>query len=166
MKAKIIISFLTLTLFINAYSQNLVIDLSFTAVNNADYVQLDSIKIMNRTQGSDTTIYWPDTTIWLLVNPGDLMLYVGYSSGFPVGIQDRDQDKKDFYLSQSIPNPVENQSQISLYIPEKGNVTITVTDLQGRIALSSDWLLYEGNHLFRFTPGDGPMFLLSQGGRG
>ena len=58
--------------------RTLSIDLSFHCCQQTQtYVQLDSMKIMNRTQGSDTTIYWPDTTIWLLVKPGDLMLYAG-----------------------------------------------------------------------------------------
>lgn len=42
-------------------SQN-TLDLSFTAVDNDMYTQLDSIMIMNRTQGNETMIYFPDTS--------------------------------------------------------------------------------------------------------
>jgi hypothetical protein len=38
---------------------------------------------MNRSQGGDTMIYWPDTTLMIQITPGDLLLYIGYSTGFP-----------------------------------------------------------------------------------
>ncbi|HNS18708.1 MAG TPA: hypothetical protein PKH94_02865 [Bacteroidales bacterium] len=49
-------------------------DLTFTAIDSASYVRLDSVSVMNRTQGSETTIYFPDTTLSLEIIPGDLLL--------------------------------------------------------------------------------------------
>jgi hypothetical protein len=51
-----------LLLMVSGFGQKKTIDLTFTAVDITAYVQLDNIKVMNRTQGTDTTIYWPDTT--------------------------------------------------------------------------------------------------------
>jgi hypothetical protein len=48
------------------YSQRPAMELTFTAVSDTARVQLDSIKVMNRTQGGDTVLYWPDTV--LLIN--------------------------------------------------------------------------------------------------
>jgi hypothetical protein len=45
------------------FSQRSNMELTFTADSSAAYIQLDSIKIMNRTQGGDTVLYWPDTVL-------------------------------------------------------------------------------------------------------
>jgi hypothetical protein len=62
MKVRILLLFLLSGIVSGAMGQN-TIDLTFTAVDNAAYIQLDSIKVMNRTQGSDSVIYWPDTSL-------------------------------------------------------------------------------------------------------
>ena len=156
---KIFLSLIFIVCFLSPYGQS--ISLTFTAVDSTAYVQLDSVTIMNRTQGSETTIYWPDTTASLEITPGDLLLYVGYSTLYPVGIGQIDQDKGTFQLLQNYPNPVSDQSLISLNVPEKGNIYVTVTDLQGRMILSSDWQLDQGIHSFRFIPGDGGLYFLT-----
>ena len=56
MKTKILLSMLSLLLIVSAFSQKPTMELTFTAVDNAAYVQLDSIKVMNRTQGGDTVL--------------------------------------------------------------------------------------------------------------
>jgi hypothetical protein len=68
------------TISLGLFSQRPTLELTFTAENNGVYVQLDSIKVMNRTQGGETIIYWPDTTLSLEISPGDLLLYVGYAT--------------------------------------------------------------------------------------
>ena len=132
------------------------IDLTFTAVNGTVNVPLDSIKVMNRTHYPytvDTVIYWPDTTLTLEITPGDLLLYIGYSTGYPVGVQEINQENKQFQLFQNYPNPVYEQSTINMYIPKKGTVNIMITDIQGRLVIANDWQLNKGNHSFRFTGG-------------
>lgn len=121
--------------------QRTTIDLTFTAVDSITYVQLDSVKVMNRIQGGITMIYYPDTTLSLEINPGDLLLYVGYATFHPVGIQETDQDFSQFQLCQTYPNPIEDQSVILMNIPERGTVNVMVTDVQGRLMLASDWQL-------------------------
>jgi uncharacterized protein (TIGR02145 family) len=161
MKTKIILSVLVLTVMASVYGQNPTIELTFTAINHAAYVQLDSIKVMNRTQGGDNVLYWPDTTLTIGITPGDLLLCIGYSTGYPVGLQEIYPKTPEFTLFQNYPNPVKDQSIISMFIPEKGIVNVMVTDVQGKLIISSDWQLDKGNHSFRFTPGDGSLFLLT-----
>lgn len=161
MKTKIILSVFVLTVMASVYGQKPTIELTFTAINNAAYVQLDSIKVMNRTQGGDNVLYWPDTTLTIEIPPGDTLLYIGYSTGYPVGLQEIHPKIEKFTLFQNYPNPVKEQSIISMYIPEKGIVNVMVTDVQGKVIISSDWQLDKGNHSFRFTPGDANLFFLT-----
>ena len=124
MKTKIILSVVALAVMANAFCQKSTIELTFTAIDNASYVQLDSIKVMNRTQGGASVIYWPDTTLTMEINPGDLLLYIGYSTGYPVGLQEIHPKIEKFTLFQNYPNPVKDQSIISMFIPEKGKVNL------------------------------------------
>jgi uncharacterized protein (TIGR02145 family) len=160
-KTKVLLAIMMIGLISTAFGQKQTLDLTFTAVDNASYVQLDSIKVMNRTQGSDATLYWPDTTLTLEITPGDLLLYIGYSSKFPYGIADLDSCMDNFTLFQNYPNPVKDQGVISMYIPEKGTVNIMVTDVRGRVVNSSSWQLEMGDHSFRLTPGSGNLFFLT-----
>lgn len=160
MKIKIILSVLVLAVIASAYGQTLTINLTF-AINNVAYVRLDSIKVMNRTQGGDTVIYWPDTTLTLKITQGDLLLYIGYSKGYPLGIREPSQTTEDFQVFQNYPNPVKDQSFLSIYVPEKGTVDIMVADVQGRVVIATEWHLDQGNHSFRFDPGSGTVFFLT-----
>uniref|UniRef100_UPI00405679A6 hypothetical protein n=1 Tax=Candidatus Electrothrix sp. TaxID=2170559 RepID=UPI00405679A6 len=63
MKPKKILTIAALFSIIAAFGQRPSIELTFTAIDSADYVQLDSIKLMNRTQGGDTVI---DDTVLVL----------------------------------------------------------------------------------------------------
>lgn len=111
MKSRVIL-FYSLFLSITVLSQTSTIDLTFTAVNNTSPVQMDSIKVMNRTQGGDTVLYWPDTV---------LSLYF-------TDIQEHEQQSSGFKVYQNYPNPVTDQTTISLYVPEKDEVSIMVID--------------------------------------
>jgi uncharacterized protein (TIGR02145 family) len=161
MKTRFLLTTLVLGLIASTFGQNSTFELTFTAVDTSSYVQLDSIKVMNRTQGGDTLLYWPDTTLTMEINPGDLLLYIGYSDGDPVGMQEIHPKTPEFTLFQNYPNPVKDQSIISMFIPEKGIVNIMVTDIQGKLIISSDWQLDKGNHSFMFTPGDANLFFLT-----
>jgi len=158
MKKLIIFSILS---FCMLFMLGQTIDLTFTAVDSAAYVQLDSIKVMNRTQGDETMIYWPDTMLTLEVGQGDSLLYVGYATFSTVGIQEVDYEVSSFEVHQNYPNPVQDQSMISMYIPVKGKVHMMITDLRGRIVLRSDRQLDEGYHSFRFHPGDGNVYFFT-----
>jgi len=138
MKTRILLLILVTGIFSGATGQN-TIDLTFTAVDSAAYVQLDSIKVMNRTHGGDTVLYWPDTVL----------------SIYYVGIQERSDLTNGFEVFQNYPNPVTDQTTVSLFVPEKDKVSIIVTDILGRVAVRSERVLDKGKHSFRFTPGNG-----------
>ncbi|MFC2102603.1 FISUMP domain-containing protein [Bacteroidota bacterium] len=119
------------------------IELTFTAEKNGQYVPLDSIVIENITQGGDTTLYAPDTVLVI-----DYMTSIGNNQPL---------DENTFSVSQNYPNPVKDQTTIGIYIPEEDNVSISITNIQGRRLLTSEMNLIRGNHTFRFVPGKGNM---------
>jgi uncharacterized protein (TIGR02145 family) len=144
MKARILLLFLVTVIISGAIGQS-TIDLTYTAVDNAAYVQLDSIRIMNRTQGGDTILYYPDT-----------MLSIYY-----VGIPDISKGDNAFRVFQNYPNPVADQTTVSLYVPEKDQVSIIVNDILGRVIIETERVLDKGKHSFRFTPGSGNLYFFT-----
>ena len=72
------------------------IDLTFAAIDGVDYTQIDSIKVMNRSQGGDTVLYYPDTVLTLLMTK----------------INERNEKETGFHLYQNYPNPVKDQTRI------------------------------------------------------
>lgn len=133
-----------------AIGQRAAIELTFTAVNNTTHVQLDSIKIMNRTQGGDTVLIWPDTvlvtSLWVGVNEPK------HISGFR--------------LHQNCPNPVGEDATINLSVPEQDQVNLIITDVLGKILYSRDVVLSAGTHALLFTPGKESAYFLSAIWRG
>jgi len=87
------------------------IELTFTAVNNTSHVQLDSIKVMNRTIGGETMLYWSDTTLLLPVelpfNTGDELLLIGYANSLESGVLDTPKENQlyTFQFATNIPCP-------------------------------------------------------------
>lgn len=160
MKARVLLLFLMSFTISVAIGQN-TIDLTFTAVDSSAYVKLDSIKVINRTQGLETVISWPDTTLSLEINPGDLLLCVGYITMATVGISEVIDDISSFTINQNYPNPMKESSEISMYIPYTGKVRLMVSDLYGRVVLRTDRQLDKGHHSFRFHPGGGNLFFLT-----
>ncbi len=65
MKYKYIFTLTFAVLSLMALGQRSVMELTFTAVNLNAHIQLDSVKVMNRTQGGDTVLYYPDTVLAL-----------------------------------------------------------------------------------------------------
>ena len=159
MKTRIFI-FLVLGIISVTRGQN-TIDLTFTALNNADYIRLDSIKVMNRTQGDSVKLYWPDTTLTYQLTPGDLLLYVGYAMDYPVGIGSIGKEEQQFQLFPGYPNPVRDQTVISVYLPTKGAMNLVVSDVRGRTIVNLGQNLDEGTHSFSFRPGDERIYFLT-----
>ncbi len=153
MKTRAILSLLVFVMMISAFCQPTTIELNFTAIDNEAYVQLDSVKFMNRTQGSESIIYWPDTTMMVDINLGDQLLYIGYANVL-TGIHPVRKETESFQLFQNFPNPVRDMSVIKMYVPQKATVETMVTDMQGRLLSNSNWNLEQGNHSFRFTRGN------------
>ena len=61
MKTKLLLIIIAMATVFQLTGQSSGLNLIFTAEDNAEYVRLDSIKIINLTQGGDTMLYWPDT---------------------------------------------------------------------------------------------------------
>jgi uncharacterized protein (TIGR02145 family) len=161
MKTTSVFVLLILLCLVNSFGQKLSVDLTFTAVKNVAHVQLDSIKVMNRSQGGESSLYYPDTAISFEITPGDTLLYIGYSTGDPTGIREINQENPSLYLFQAYPNPVANQCTFKMYLPEDGNVITWVNDIQGKVILSNNQFFEKGIHSFRFSPGNSSLYLLS-----
>ncbi|MFC2107616.1 FISUMP domain-containing protein [Bacteroidota bacterium] len=151
MRTKIFLTITALFLLISALSQKPSLELTFTAIDSAAYIQLDSIKVMNQTQGSDTVLYWPDTVLVLDDN---------------VGVSEISNDIGTFKVFQNFPNPVTDQTSISLFIPEKDQVNLIITDLTGRVIIKYDCLLDKGTHSFQFNPGEANLYFFTAHWRG
>lgn len=134
MKKSITFSILVLSVLIMSGQTT---DLTFTAINNEAYIQLDSIKIINRTQTCDTVLFWPDTVL---------------SLNF-VGINEMPLFNNTLQIFQNYPNPVIDKTTVSMYLPENGIVCIALTDVTGRMILETEYVLARGLHTFLLTPG-------------
>lgn len=150
MKSKLFMIILLIINTVIVYCQRPTMELTFTAIDSTAWVQLDSIKVMNHTQGGDTAMYWPDTVLML-----------DYQ-GVPEGKYDIDK----LHIFQNYPNPVKDQTTISFYVPAKDEVGMVITDGLGRVIIKKDRVLEKGYHSFRFIPGDGSLFLFTAHWRG
>lgn len=145
MKAKLLSALAMFFFILSAYAQTSSIDLTFTSVDSGAYVRLGSIKVMNRTQGCDTVLYWPDTVL----------------SVFSVGIPEINTSADGFQVFQNYPNPAPDQTIISLFVPEKDLVNLIISDMTGRVILHSSRMLDKGIHFLRFSPGNGNLYYFS-----
>lgn len=88
MKSKSVLVLFAFFLIANSFGQRTNYELTFSAIDSISYIKMDSIKIINRSQGDQNMHFWPDTSIILSINPGDTMLYIGYAAYEMVGIPD------------------------------------------------------------------------------
>ena len=147
MKIITIVSILIFSPLIYSYGQLQTIEMTFTAENNDQYVPIDSILIENLTQGGDTTLYAPDT-----------VLVLGYITSMD---DNRAFTNNTFSLSQNYPNPMKGKTSIGLYLPERENILITVSDIMGRELINVEYKLDQGSHSFIFYPGRKRMYFLT-----
>ena len=146
MKTKTLLFAIALIFMLSAFGQKPTLELTFTAIDSAAYVQLDSIKVMNLTQEGDTVLYWPDTVLVL---------------DYLVGITKIHNEGNNLQVFQNYPNPVKDQTTLTLYLPEVGNVNLVITDILGRQVINTEKMLERGFHSFRFTPGNGKIFFFT-----
>jgi len=145
MKTNLILTALSLSIASFVFGQKSAFELSFSAIENAYYVQLDSIKVMNRTQNCDTVMYWPDTVLIL---------------DQQVGIIEH-SNESEFVVFPNYPNPVINHTTITFCIPEKEKVNVLISDMIGRQLISKNIILDKGYHSFRFNPCAGELFFFT-----
>ena len=120
------------------------ITLSFSANHTCAYTQLDSIRLVNLSQGGATTLYYPDT-VWTNV-PTNVDIVSGGLS--------------DLYLAQNFPNPFSGETSIIIGAPERDVFHISVYDLTGRQLTNQELTLNIGIHHFRFFACDQPAYVL------
>lgn len=142
MKKAAIVIVLMLGCLVSSTAQKPSLELTFTAIDSAAHIQLDSIKVMNRTQGGDTVLYYPDTVLIL---------------DYGVGVEEVDGKKGGLRVYQNYPNPVVESTTISIYIPEEGFTRCLITDIMGRVVYRYEEVLESGVHSFSYTPGGGQM---------
>ena len=138
MKRIITLSLLTLICFF-AVAQT--VTLTFTG-RDADgrYVKLDRVVVNNYTKGWQKALTWPDTTL-TLKNTSSMIVST---------------ENEDFALSQNNPNPFNATTDVMLTAAEKGEVTLTITDINGRVVVGANNYSplqspKSGRHHFRVT---------------
>lgn len=147
MKKQCFLALLLLAISMTGFSQQDLI-LTFSGVNNTTHVQLDSVKLMNRTQNCDTVIFWPDTVFNLSL----------------VGISEMEASNRGFRITQNYPNPVDNETVVSIVLPESDEVNILISDITGKSVIHRTYSLEKGIHEFRFTVGSSTMYVFSATG--
>ena len=120
------------------------ISLTFTAQDAyGQYVQPERVVITNHTRDWQEIVYWPDT---------------GFTMRGTTGLNDIELwNNAALQLFQNNPNPFRGATDVALSVAEEGNVTIELTDINGRIMGKSKYsLAQKGLHSFRVsvaTPG-------------
>jgi uncharacterized protein (TIGR02145 family) len=147
-KKSIILFLMMLPFIASIHGQRPVIELTFTGTDNGSYVQLDSIRVMNLTLGGDTVLYYPDTVLVM-------------ECEFPAGTDSKNVNNSGLKIFQNYPNPADEQTVITIYVPGKNTVNLRITDIMERQVIKTEKMLDKGYHLFRFSPGDGVLFFFN-----
>lgn len=117
----------------SSFAQQVILTFTGRDANN-QYHRMDSVVINNITQGWNEVLLWPDTTL--------IMQNV-------IGIDDY-AFSCDFGLSNNNPNPFNGSTSVKLNLPGAGTVTMTITDVNGRIVETMHTpSLQCGTHQFR-----------------
>jgi uncharacterized protein (TIGR02145 family) len=141
------ISVIVFAIFVNTYGQKPVIELTFTADNNGQYIPLDSILIKNQTLNCDTVLYAPDTT-----------LVLDFITSLP---DNYCLEENGFSISQNYPNPFKDQTSIDIFLPQEDYIVIVVYNLLGKQVASYNGKLDAGLNTFKFYPGNEKCYVFS-----
>lgn len=145
--ARLSILLATLIMFISGLrSQTIVI--TFEGTLNGSPIPLDSILVMNLTQGGDTTIYFPNNV--LVLGTTGLSEQVGSAPVFVV-----------------LPNPFEASTEVHVVTVAMGDLLLMVHDASGRQVALLHTAGGIGVHRFRFTALTNGVYVMSvtQGGQ-
>ncbi len=147
MKPKILAVFLFLSICFGANSQNQSITLKFTAENNVEHVALNSILIENLTRGGEMQLNYPDTVV---------------TFDFNVGISENTiHSESVFKLSQNEPNPFESTTRFSIDLLADELIHVQISDITGKILVSSEYSLSRGLHNFEFSSESANIYFLT-----
>ena len=143
------ISLIFVCLFAFGFAGAQEIAFTFTGQYHSEYAPLDSVLIENMSQSGDTTLYWPDTVLYL-----DL-------SGIPEMVA----EANTLFLSQNHPNPFTGSTEATLFLPAVAEVSLELYDLQGQKHAECRHELARGSHSFTVCPGRiGSFVLLARAG--
>ncbi|MCD4747016.1 MAG: hypothetical protein K8R58_12030, partial [Bacteroidales bacterium] len=138
-KLKINISVILFLYFLNSFGQNPIIELTFSAINNEQYITLDSILIKNLTQEGDTMLYSPDSVLILenvsITNPESI------------------EDNNSLKITNNYPNPFVDKTSVNIYVPFKDNVELYIYNQYGMLLTYFENILETGEHSFKIFPG-------------
>jgi uncharacterized protein (TIGR02145 family) len=130
----------------SAFGQNPSITLTFTALEDSSYSELDSIHITNISKGADTTLYFPDTVLTL---------------DYWTGIGTNESTNKELTVFQNVPNPLGDETTIKIFVPNDEKIEIIVSDLLSKVIFKDEYKLNQGFHLFTFQPGKSNSYLFT-----
>ncbi len=103
-------------------------------------VQCDSIVVQNNTQGTSTTLYYPDT---MLTNGN-------------VGVEEFVSESGKLKLTLLSANPFADKAEILLALPKSGNVELAMFNMLGQQEFQQNVTLNKGQHRFSVrTEGNG-----------
>ena len=142
-----ILMMMAILLSVKLFAQPGTLTLTFSGDNNGQLVTLESVWVKNLTQNCDTTLYPPDFTLVI-----DTIL---------TGIANPLNSRSDFTVVQNYPNPFIDQTTVSIYLPEKDYIEISVSNLLGQQLANYIGQLNSGNNTFKFFPGTEGIYLLS-----
>ncbi|MCF8364291.1 MAG: hypothetical protein K9H16_00825, partial [Bacteroidales bacterium] len=151
MKTKILFLLAAVAISVSAFSQRPTLEIHFTAKHQDQHVPLDSIFIKNLTQGGQTMLYYPDTTLVL-----DYVLGIANAAK---------QEQNKFTVLQNIPNPFSGKTNFDVIIPEKESVQIVVSDIVGKVTAFFSDELRQGKHTFCYKAGPQKFYLLTLSGK-
>lgn len=127
---------LSMLLFTGLAGQNLMV-FTFSGSDLGNHVPLDSIYVKNLSQGCDTLVTAPDTTLSFLIT----------------GIQEATGSKNGIVLQQNYPNPFIHETFFNVVLKKEGTVKMQIVDLRGTELLTFQRMLPAGTHRFKYVPG-------------
>lgn len=120
------------------------VTLTFTAELNGGHIPLDSVRVINLTQGGDTVLHAPDSV---------LVLDISTAIGSPGS-----EALTGLRLSTPRPNPFEEHTQLVVTVAGEGALELTVLDAVGKTVSDLRRRVGPGQHTFSFA--GGPVGLL------
>lgn len=112
---------------------------------NNNYMQLNRVAVTNFTKGWQENILWPDTTLTVQ----------------NVAANKNNTGNCGLEMSQNYPNPFNGTTEVNLSVEEAGNVTIEITDLNGRVLNTMTQNLQSGIHQFRISVANTGTYIMS-----
>jgi len=133
-------------LFAGASGQKPIIELTFTADFYGQNILLDSILIKNLTQGGDTILYAPDTSLILGDTVGVIELPAFHH--------------RNMVVAQNHPNPFKEETTFTIYLSQKEHIQISAFNLLGQKTAFYENIFDNGYHRFTFYSGKKNYYLL------